>query len=88
MMMTPEKACTQRRPTRSQPGATIDPGIDRSAAHAKVIVQSRDGQAAAAATAVKAAGGTVGASLPIVNGFAASIPGRAVDRLEVNSASR
>ena len=68
--------------TRSQPGATIDRGIDRSAAHAKVIVQARDGQAAAAAKAVKAAGGTVGAALPIVNGFAASIPGKAVDSLK------
>ena len=68
--------------TRSQPGATIDPGIDRSAAHANVIVQARDGQSAAAAKAVQAAGGTIGKALPIVNGFAAAIPGRAVDRLK------
>src|SRR5437773_7464397 len=61
--------------------AVIDPGIDRTPGReVRVVVQST-GDAARAAADVRAAGGTVGAQLPIVEGFAAKVPTSTLDRL-------
>src|SRR5437867_2065752 len=61
--------------------AVIDPGIDRTAGRdVRVVVQST-GDAARAAADVRAAGGTIGSQLPIVDGFAATVPTSGLDRL-------
>jgi serine protease AprX len=53
-----------------------------------VIVQAKNGRAAAAAAAIRAAGGTVDSELPIVNGFAAHVPAAALAALRANAAVR
>src|SRR5438445_739920 len=61
--------------------AVIDPGIDRTPGReVRVVVQST-GDAARAAADVRAAGGTVGTQLSIVDGFAAKVPTSTLDRL-------
>src|SRR5947208_1840947 len=68
-----------QRPARL---GTVDPAIAAStAAHVKVVVQGLPGHEAEAKTAVEAVGGTVGADLPIVNGFAATMSPAAATRL-------
>ncbi|MFN2625606.1 MAG: S8 family serine peptidase [Mycobacteriales bacterium] len=66
--------------------AVIDPGIARAGSAQHVVVQAAPGQVADAAAAVRSAGGTVGVSLPIIDGFAATLPASAVGRLS-NAAS-
>jgi serine protease AprX len=56
------------------------------AATRAVVVQAKAGRVAAAAAAVRAAGGTVDKALPIVNGFAASVPASALAALRANAA--
>ena len=60
-------------------GFTTAPGSTSGSASA--IVRTTDGNVARARTAVLAAGGTVGADLPIVNGFAATLPVSALSEL-------
>src|SRR5438132_10571871 len=68
-----------QRPARL---GTVDPAITASAAaHVKVVVQGLPGHEADAKAAVKAAGGTVGADLPIVNGFAATMSPKAATKV-------
>ena len=60
-------------------GSKVDPGLDRAATEpTSVIVQARPGGEGAAESAVRAAGGRVGATLPVVDGFEASVAGRAL----------
>ena len=67
----------------------IDASISRdAAARSSVIVQAHRGRAAEARRAIVAAGGTVTAPLPLVDGFEVSIPGSALDALAANSSVR
>src|SRR5579859_6422059 len=56
--------------------AKIDPGIERSpATAASVIVQAFPGDTAKASSVVRAHHGAVGAALPVIGGFQATIGG-------------
>jgi serine protease AprX len=60
----------------------VDPGLSRvSETPAAVIVQATPGQMDGAIAAVEAAGGQVGTLLPIVDGFAATVAGTALDQV-------
>ncbi len=55
--------------------AVIDPGLELAgSAPSRVIVTAAAGQTATASRLVRAAGGRVGAALPLVSGFAATVP--------------
>ena len=54
----------------------------------KVIVQAPPGRQAEAAEAVRRAGGSVGAALPLVDGFTATVDSSSVDELEDSPAVR
>jgi serine protease AprX len=61
-------------------------GTSTAGATRAVIVQAKAGRAAAAEAAVRAAGGTVDAPLPIVNGFSAHVPAGSLAVLRANAA--
>ena len=61
--------------------APLGSGTSASAPDSSVIVQAAPNALAAAEQAVRHLGGSVGRSLPIVNGFVADIPADEVDRL-------
>lgn len=63
----------RRTATSPVVSGTIDPGLDRTAEGSRsVIVQARAGAEDEAAAAVQAAGGRVGAALPLTSGFEAT----------------
>ena len=88
MPEAPSLGVTWTRSTASP--AAVDPTVDQAPAGAnvRVVVQATPGASAEAARAVEAAGGTVGAALPIIDGFSAVIPGSAVDALRTSGAIR
>ena len=68
----------------------VDPKVEQApvGADVRVVVQATPGQSETAAQAVEAAGGKIGAALPIIDGFSAVIPADAVDQLRTNGAIR
>ena len=78
---------TDHRPAAIDRGIHADGG-GAGAAEAKVVVQAEPGRAAEAAAAVSAAGGTVGAGLPLIEGFAAVVPTGTLDELAESDAIR
>ena len=59
--------------------AAVDPALAHATGDAKVIVQAATGRTADAAAAITAAGGTITSELPLVDGYAATVP---ADRLQ------
>jgi serine protease AprX len=69
--------------------AKVDPGLDRSASgRMPIIVQAAAGQEAAAAAAVRGAGGEVGKVIPLIDGFEAQVAGNVVDDVAASPAVR
>jgi serine protease AprX len=67
-------ASTGATPVASTSGH-LDPGLPtRGTSGARVVVSARDGRTAQAEQAARTLGARVGAALPIVNGFAATVP--------------
>jgi serine protease AprX len=66
--------------------AKVDPGALAVTGDVPVVVQATDGGLDAAAAAVTAGGGTVGAGLPIINGFSAQIPSGALEAVAASPA--
>src|SRR5688572_12567132 len=65
--------------------ASVDPAVRTAAADAssvEVVVQGAPGATSKVAAAVEAAGGELGEPLPIIDGFAATIPAAGVALLE------
>ena len=65
----------------SVPAAHVDPGLSQLTGAVKVIVQATDAAAADVEQHLVQLGGQVTKQLPIVNGFAATMPGGAVAKL-------
>src|SRR2546423_7981719 len=61
--------------------ATVDPAARVPVGQTSVIIQALPGQEAAAASPVSAHGGQVGTTLPIAEGFAATVPTNALDAI-------
>jgi serine protease AprX len=68
--------------------AVIDKGLAGAEGEARVVVQARPGRTDAAARAVTEAGGTVGAALPLIDGFSALVPAAAMEALAESDAIR
>src|SRR5439155_9205417 len=64
----------------------VDPAVGRGAVTNDVVVQAVPGREAEAARDIQRVGGQVGAALPIVDGFAAKVPGWTVDVVSTSSA--
>ncbi len=62
-------------------GPAIDPSLTATSREVPVVVQARPGRVDHAARRAAAAGGQVGAPLPIVDGFAARLSGRSLAAL-------
>ena len=88
MPEAPELGVTWTR--GESPPVAVDPKIEQAPAGAdvRVVVQATPGASDEAARAVEAAGGTIGAALPIIDGFSALIPADALDALRTTSAIR
>jgi serine protease AprX len=65
----------------SSPIASVDPALSHLRGSVGVIVQAAGGSVRSAEAATARLGGRVTRDLPIVSGFAAKLPARAVDRL-------
>jgi len=68
--------------------AAVDPSLATATGDTEVIVQAVNGRTADAAAAITAAGGTITNELPIVEGYAVTIPADQVQRLAESPAVR
>jgi serine protease AprX len=75
------RAAASAQSSPSSPAAVIDPALRAAAGLVAVIVQQTPGAGDAPARAVRRLGGRVTRPLPIVDGFAATLPAAAVEPL-------
>ena len=69
------------RATASRMLADVDPALRSATGDVNLIVQEREGVTAQARAAVARLGGTVTTDLPLISGFAATVPAGAIDEL-------
>jgi len=75
-------------PVQAQPVAAVDADLLPGARDQRVILRAAPGKMAAAATAVRAAGGRVGEQLPLVDGFTARLSPSAIRSVAADPAVR
>jgi serine protease AprX len=80
----PAPATAAARPAAAR--AAVDPALAGRSGTVQVLVVRRPGSGRAADAAVRALGGTLVRDLPLVHGFAARVPARAVARLAASRA--